>query len=230
MSASVQCASRRSSSVFKSEAVNGTPDWRVAQPLRIRRPNVHDGVMHVLAARRTNLRHLHPFAFGESGGHDFVGVFDVAARGNCNRLRHLHHDVRLRNVPAFRPVRRRGRIACVASGRAAFRPAYKSRDFLRRERRIVREMSATRIGEPRRHFPVAHCGGNCLRFGTRVVKRDERERRDFAGAMAALAMLLQDRQHVAVESWRRICRVRDRSRAEGAGALCCCTKQQRAAS
>ncbi len=57
-----------------------------------------------------------------------------------------------------------------------------------------------RIGEPRRHFFVARRNRDGAREWPRLLVRDERHRRDFAGPVAALAMLLQNRQHVAIEN------------------------------
>ena len=39
----------------------GHADRRVPQPLGIRRPNVDDGMMHILRAGGMDLRHLNPF-------------------------------------------------------------------------------------------------------------------------------------------------------------------------
>src|SRR5438270_7270772 len=58
----------------------GNAGRRIPEPRRIRWTNVDDCMMHMLPARWPNLRHLYPFVFGESCRHDFIRVFDVAAR------------------------------------------------------------------------------------------------------------------------------------------------------
>ena len=90
-------------------AGEGNADRSVAQPIGIRRADVHDGVMNVRAAGRLDFGHLHPFIFGETGGDDFVGVVNIAVRGKRDGFGHAHDGVGLRNHPAFRPVARRWR-------------------------------------------------------------------------------------------------------------------------
>ena len=78
MSAFVVCVSWRSCFVRHIRRRERHADGRVAQPIRIRRTDVHHGMMNILAAGRPDLRHADPFSFGEAGGHDFVRVFHVA--------------------------------------------------------------------------------------------------------------------------------------------------------
>ena len=59
--------------------------WRVPQPLRIRRTNIHHRVMHVRRTPRPELRHLYPPVLRKMRGHNFVGVFDFALRRNLHR-------------------------------------------------------------------------------------------------------------------------------------------------
>src|ERR1019366_3647378 len=143
---------------------------------------------------------LHPLIFGETCGHNFVGVLDVAARWNIHRHGHFYDGVGLRNIPAARPVRHWQRGVGVASQFSGLYPGAKSRNLLRRKRGIVCELADVRIGKPRRHR--ARCG-QAHDFGG--VARDlvvgfEWRRADALGAMTSLAMLLKDWQNVAIES------------------------------
>ncbi len=108
---------------------------RAAQPFRIRRPDVDHPVMHVFRTRWQHLRHLHPFIFGESRRHDFVGVLHRPMRGNRHRDGHRHHVIRLRNAPAAHPMPRRGRIAGVSGRRPCRQPNPRSSGSPRRSAR-----------------------------------------------------------------------------------------------
>src|ERR1700758_4117651 len=72
-------------------------------------------------------------------------------------------------------------------------------------------MPDSRVGEPRRHFSPCCDEGDRASFGPRFLVGHQRERTDFTWAMAALAVLLKNRQHIAIESWRafRLIRGRD---------------------
>jgi hypothetical protein len=155
------------------------------------------------AAGRANFGKLHPFIFGEVCGNDFVGVFDVAGGGKRDGCWHGDDVVGLRNDPAGGPVTRWRSVARIACGSARVDPRGESRDFLCGERRIVGEMPAAGISEPRRHDAardvVFDLRGEaaCLRVG------DERHGCNFAGTMTGLAVLLEDGKNIFVECWRR---------------------------
>jgi hypothetical protein len=55
------------------------------------------------------------------------------------------------------------------------------------------------IGEPWRHFALGDGIGDGASEGAGLGVRHELHRADFSGAMATLAMLLQDGQNVAIE-------------------------------
>ena len=162
--------------------------------------------MHILAARRPNLRHLHPCVLRESRGHDFVGVFDVAVRRNRHRLRHPEHIIRLRDDPSWRPTARWRRVLGVSLGRAHIGPRDKRCNLLRRQRRIIGKMSAARIGEPRRHDPPRHFRFDLARISSRFVVIHQRHGCDFVCPVTRLAVLLQDGSNVFIECrWRAFC-------------------------
>ena len=171
----------------------------IAQPLRSRRTNINHRMMHVLAARGPNLRHLHPLIFGESCGHDLVGVFHVPNRGKADRLWHLHDFVRLRDVPSFDPVTGRRSISWRSCRRTSIHPSGDNRDLLRSERWVVGESSVTRVGKPGRHLLRLHRTfdgrgpGSCLLVGY------EGHGRNLAFAMADLAVILQDGHDVPIK-------------------------------
>ena len=56
------------------------------------------------------------------------------------------------------------------------------------------------VGEPRRHFPVRGDERNRAGFGLRFFVGHQWQRADFAWPVAALAVLLKNRQHIAIES------------------------------
>src|SRR5438045_9780716 len=64
-------------------------------------------------------------------------------------------------------------------------------------------MSTARIGKPRRHPFGAYVLRDEPGPGLRLLESDERHGSDLAGAMAALAVLLKNGEHVAVEGGRR---------------------------
>lgn len=181
---------------------------RSPQPLGIRRPDVHHGMVHVLPARRPNFGELDPLVFRETGGNDFVGVLDVAGGGNGDRLRHLDHAIRFRNVPALGPARRRRRIVRI-TWLSCVGPGGEGGNLFVVQRRIISEMSATGIGEPGRHTPGANVVTDQPGPRFRLLVGDQRHGRDFARAVTSLAMLLKNGEHVAIKrrrGWRGLLR------------------------
>ena len=169
------------------------------EPFGIGRPDVDDGVMDVGAAGGANFGKLDPFVCGEMRGNDFVGVFDVAGGGKRNGRGHGDDVVGLRNDPAGVPVARRRSVARVACGSARVDPRGESGDFLRGERRVVGEMAAAEIGEPRRHDAARDVVFDLRGEAASLRVGDERHGSDFAGAMTGLAVLLEDGEHIFVE-------------------------------
>ena len=173
------------------------------QPFRIRRPDVHHGMMHMRRASRTKLRHLHPAVFRKMRRHDLVRVFDFAVRLNRYRLRHLQHQVGLRNIPPRSPLSRRWRLGLVSRRRTRFRPLRNRRNFPLAYRCIIRKMPIARIGKPRWHHLHLHRMSHGLSPGPSLLVGQECHRCDLARTMATLAMILEDWQHVFVERRRR---------------------------
>src|SRR5215469_2128699 len=97
--------------------------WRAPQPTGFPLTDVNHRVVHMIAARRTHLRHLYPFALRKVGGNDLVGVFDVSGGWNSYRLRHSDDVAGGRDVPAIGPVRRRGSITGISFGGTFVGPA-----------------------------------------------------------------------------------------------------------
>src|SRR5579862_98567 len=71
-------------------------------------------------------------------------------------------------------------------------------------------MPDSRVGEPRRHFSPCCDEGDRASFSLRFFIGDQSQRAYFARAVAALAMLLKNRQHIAIESWRALRLIRGR--------------------
>jgi len=64
-------------------------------------------------------------------------------------------------------------------------------------------MTDRRVGKPRRHGFVGYGRGDGAGEGLRLRVGDERHRSDLAGAMADLAVVLEDREDVAIKGGRR---------------------------
>ncbi len=171
----------------------------LAQPLGARAPDVHIGVMHYRAIARPYFEVLHPLVFGKAGGHDHISVFHRALRRNFHFHRHLHHQVRRGNVPAFPPLNRRGLILGIPFRRAGVRPRGQSVDVGLAQAAVVGEVAVSRIGEPGRHLAAQHRGPDRLRPGPRALISQQRHRADLARTMAGLAVLLQDRQDILIK-------------------------------
>lgn len=163
------------------------------------RPHIYNGVMHMIAGRRTDLRHLHPGIFREACWNNFVSILDISAGWKRYRARHLDNALRLWNAPARSPMRRWRSITRIAWLRALVYPIADRVNLLWRQRRIVREMPDGGIGKPRRHLPRFHSLPNCSRPWPGLFVRHKRHRSNFARAMAHLAMPLQNREHVFVK-------------------------------
>src|SRR5215831_10147 len=61
-------------------------------------------------------------------------------------------------------------------------------------------MSGLRICEPGRHFPARHSSFHRLCPRPDILVTKKRHRRDLAGTMARLAVLLKDRENILIES------------------------------
>src|SRR5262249_32762647 len=159
-------------------------------------------MMHMIATGWTNLGSLHPFVFGEAGGHDLVGVFDVATSWDGYWLWHPDYQIRFGNVPALGPVCRWRRVLRIACRRSSISPGRDGGNLLARKRVVIQEVSEARIGDSRRHHLHARHALHLVCISVRLRKCDEGHWRDLSRTMAHLAMLLQDRENVFVERRR----------------------------
>ena len=166
------------------------PQRCAAQPFRIRWANVDDRVMHKLWTRRPHFRHLHPLSLREVRGHNLVGVFDVAVRGNGHGLGHLQDNIRLWDVPSPRPQPGPWPILRIPGRDIALRPGQDRPNLERSQRGIVGKMPVARIRKPRRHHPRLHRLRNSARPWPSLLVGHQRHRRNFARPMTLLAMLL----------------------------------------
>jgi len=76
-------------------------------------------------------------------------------------------------------------------------------------------MPTTRIGKPRRHLFRSNFVGNIACLKPNLLVGDQRHRPDLAQPMAALAVILKDGQHVAIEGGRGRRLLRQLSSGEG---------------
>lgn len=189
--------------VFEHGCGERNAHGRVLEPFGVWRANINDGVMDVGAAGRADFGLFDPFVFGEVSGHDLVGVFHVAGGGNGDGGGHGDDVIGLRDDPTGGPKRRRRRVAGTACGSASISPSGESCDLLRGERWIVGKMAAAWIGKPRRHDAAGDVEFDLFGEAPGLRVRDKRHGRDFAGAVAGLAMLLEDGENVFIERGRR---------------------------
>ena len=101
-------------------------------------------------------------------------------------------------------MRRRRRVFFIASGRARLDPVRDLGQLLPAKRRIIRKVAAAGVSEPGRHLVILNRLQNLLRPGLGLLIGDQGKWSNLAGAMTRLAMLLEDRQHIFVKSWRRL--------------------------
>ena len=105
-------------------------------------------------------------------------------------------------MPALQPsgnVGAGGRSAGSPFGRAAVRPRDQRRAVGVAQQPLIVERPRRRVGVPRRHVPVADFVADRLRPGPRILVGQQRHRRDFAGPVAARAVLEDDRRDVLAE-------------------------------
>src|SRR5271165_4148716 len=172
-------------------------------------------MMHIAAPLRQHFHHLHPAALGEMGGDDFAGIFDIAAGGQVDGLRHLQHQVRLGDGPAFGPDPWWRRILSLARRAISIGPCGERGYFLPGERGVIRKLSHAGIREPGRHGLGLRGLVDGCSVGLSLRVRFERHGRNASDAVAFLAMALQNWQDITVErrrslysrGWRTLLRV-----------------------
>src|SRR5580704_385003 len=158
--------------------------------------------MHHGTIARTDLHRFHPLILCKVCRNRKILIVDDAARRHVEFLRHLKHGVRLGNTPTLCELSRLRRIGGVAFGRARIDPRDQRLPIAGGERRIVREFSIVRIGVPGRHLSAQHGASNGFRPRPRLSKGQQRHRRRFAGTVAVLAMLLENRLNIFVKRRR----------------------------
>src|SRR5690242_10366688 len=116
---------------------------------------------------------------------------------------HLEHSIRFWYVPAIHKLARSRRILRIALDRAAINPGDQSIDLRLSQRTIVPEMAESGIGEPRWHLARQDRRLDRLGPGPRLLIGKQRHWPDFAGAVAFLAPVLQNRHDAFVKGHRR---------------------------
>ena len=174
--------------------------FRVGHEGRSGRAHKHDHVMRDGAIAGADLGALDPFVLGESARDDEVLILDHALFGHGEFLLHLEYHVRFADVPAFDKLDRFRLGRGFAFGRSRVGPRYDRVDFFLRQRAIVRKFfTHMRIRKPRRHAFQQHGFLDARGPRPRFFVGQQRHRRHFTGAMAVLAALLHDRQHILIE-------------------------------
>ena len=175
-----------------------------------------DDVMHDRAAR-AELDRLDPARLGQHLLRDHGLEVDVLVANvvlDEEVLAHVHDQVRLADRPAVAafPNLGRRRIGRVAHRRPALGPGDQGGLLVLGQRALVLEHAVVlRGGMPRRHQTGFDLAGDRAGPGPRLLVAGERHRRHHAAQVRAvravtdLALLLQDRLHLAVVG-RRSCR------------------------
>ena len=158
--------------------------------------------MHHCWHARQNFHGRHPGVFLERRGERNALPLDDAFRRHGIRWQvecHVGRDL----PAALGPGDRRRRVPRIPFGRACIDPCGNQIDVQLLERPVVIEVAVARIGKPRRHRTSHHRLLDRPRPRARLLVGEHRERPDLAGAMAALAVLLENRNDVLMESHRR---------------------------
>ena len=168
----------------------------IAHPFRAAVADIRNHVVYHGPIARPHLGHLHPTVLGEFIRQHDILVFDRTRGGHLKRLGHFQDHVGLADIPSVNERERLRQILRITFRCAGIDPAHERVDVLLRKRPVVAKMPVLRIGEPGRHLFRQHC--LLHRFGpwTRLLVGPQRHRRRLARAMAALAVLLQNRRHI----------------------------------
>ena len=175
---------------------------RMPEPLRIRRTNVYHRMMHMSRTPRPELRHLHPPVFGEMRRHNFVGVFNLATRRESALTSASSPPDQAGECSTPQPI-------SSAQARRAHPPPALLRQTMPESSQSADRTMTHRWKNARTANPQTTAASSSSRLrapsprpGTRLLVGHERHGRNFACPMATLAMILQDRQHIFVESRR----------------------------
>ena len=155
--------------------------------------------MHNASCSGTKLQGANPFAFRQVQRQHEIPIDVLALGRDFKRLRHLHNEVGLPELPALGELRRHRQLRPVAFLHALLMPRAEQRDLVVGQAAFIAEFHVAVLRVPRRH--------ECLRRHFRdlfaallgVLEILERERRSLAGTMAVRAVLKQNRRNVLGE-------------------------------
>ena len=126
-------------------------------------------------------------------------VIDGSLCGQVKVLGHFDDDVRL-DVPSVGELERGRGVVRVAFGSALVHPGNERVEVRSAQRFVIRKrMSALWFGKPGWHLPRDDRGLDRLGPRAGVGKREQRHGCHFAGTMASLTVLLQDRENILAE-------------------------------
>ena len=155
-------------------------------------------MMHHARVAWTHLPGCHVLVFLQVR-REHVGPKQVGpARTDDRVLLRFEHQVGLAELPAFGKLLRPGCVPGIALGRAAVHPGRQHGDFRRRQFALADELVTGRR-LPRRHQPLFRVMLDVVRPVGRLAIGHQGEGGRLARPMTALAALLQNGQHVAVE-------------------------------
>ena len=158
-----------------------------------------DDVVHDLGVARQDLDRGDPLVLGQPYLADQLGELVRPPGWQLDRIQ-SGDEVGFAELPlAIREDRWGGRLGQVAGGCTGLGPGDESVDFRLVERTLVREAAGPAGGVPGRHGAVGDPASDRLRPGPHLVVGPERHRADLTGPMAAHAVLVQHRGHLARE-------------------------------
>ena len=140
----------------------------------------------------------HPHVFGKIRFDKDALVVDRARRRQVDVLRHLNDHVGF-EVPSLLERHRRESVPGIAFRGAAVGPGGQRLDIGIAQRLVICKMTVGRIGKPGGHLSSHHSSLDRFCPWTRILIGEEGHRRDFAGAMTYLTVLLQNGENAFVE-------------------------------
>ena len=160
-------------------------------------------VMQDAVVARLDLDGRDELVLVQVGGQHETAEQVAAGRADGHLLGHGQHQVRLAELPALDEFPRRWGVLGIALRNAAVRPGRQ------RGHVLVGHVTLVVEGHALDRLPGRHLSALGVVFNVRgpvdgLLIGHERERGDLAGPMALLAVLLQDRLHVAMERHRRL--------------------------
>ena len=157
---------------------------------------IDDDVMDDGSIRRPGLRRLDPDVFLELRRHADMNVLDRSLGGDGLRLWQFKNDVRSADRPPFRERSRRRKFRGIAEGGSLFEPGQERPTFGGGKTAVILEVAESGVGMPGGHSPFFDNLADHRGMLADIVIAQQGKWGDFAGPVAVLTLVLNDRRHV----------------------------------